>query len=138
MQQRTLGRTGMQVSEITLGGGGIGMVWGETTEEECIETVKQAVAAGFRAVKMVVTPHPVRHIDTPQVIDVMVARVAAVRESVGDEVDVAVDLHRRLSPAMAAIVVKELEPLRPLFAEEPFIAIKPVLTHRPSLPESCS
>ena len=47
MQQRTLGRTGLQVSEITLGGGGIGMVWGETTEEECIETVKQAVAAGI-------------------------------------------------------------------------------------------
>ena len=47
MQQRTLGRTGLQVSEITLGGGGIGMVWGETTEEECIETVKQAIAAGI-------------------------------------------------------------------------------------------
>ncbi len=50
MQQRTLGRTGLQVSEITLGGGGIGMVWGETTEEECIETVKQAVAAGINII----------------------------------------------------------------------------------------
>lgn len=47
MQQRSLGRTGIQVSEITLGGGGIGMVWGETTEEECIETVKHAVASGI-------------------------------------------------------------------------------------------
>ena len=47
MQQRPLGKTGLQVSEITLGGGGIGMVWGETTEEECIETVKQAVASGI-------------------------------------------------------------------------------------------
>ena len=49
----------------------------------------------------------------------MVARVAAVREAVGDEVDIAVDLHRRFSPTMATIFVKELEPLRPLFAEEP-------------------
>ena len=49
----------------------------------------------------------------------MVARVAAVREAVGDEVDIAVDLHRRFSPTMAQIFVRELEPLRPLFAEEP-------------------
>ena len=47
MQQRTLGKTGFQVSAITLGGGGIGMVWGSTTEDVCIETVKQAVASGI-------------------------------------------------------------------------------------------
>ena len=37
MQQRTLGKTGLQVSVLTLGGGGIGMVWGTTTNEECAE-----------------------------------------------------------------------------------------------------
>jgi len=46
MQQRTLGKTGFSVSVLTLGGGGIGMVWGPTTDEECIETVKYAVANG--------------------------------------------------------------------------------------------
>ncbi|MEW6298067.1 MAG: aldo/keto reductase [Thermodesulfobacteriota bacterium] len=46
MQQRTLGKTGFRVSVLTLGGGGIGMVWGPTTDEECIETVKAAVASG--------------------------------------------------------------------------------------------
>lgn len=50
MQYRTLGKTGFHVSEITLGGGGIGMVWGETTQEECIATVKQAVAAGINII----------------------------------------------------------------------------------------
>src|SRR2546425_1479955 len=50
MQQRILGKTGFQVSTITLGGGGIGMVWGPTTEEECIETVKQAVACGINII----------------------------------------------------------------------------------------
>lgn len=92
---------------------------GGTTPEECAAAARQAVTAGFRAVKMVVTPQPVRFVDTPKAIDAMVARVAAVREAVGNEVDIAVDLHRRLSPTMAIIVVKELEPLRPLFAEEP-------------------
>ena len=46
MQQRTLGKTGLEVSVLTLGGGGIGMVWGPTTDDECIETVKAAVASG--------------------------------------------------------------------------------------------
>jgi aryl-alcohol dehydrogenase-like predicted oxidoreductase len=50
MNQRTLGKSGLQVSEITLGGGGIGMVWGPTTEEEGIETVKQAVACGINMI----------------------------------------------------------------------------------------
>ena len=50
MQYRTLGKTGFRVSEVTLGGGGIGMVWGETTQEECIATVKQAIAAGINII----------------------------------------------------------------------------------------
>jgi aryl-alcohol dehydrogenase-like predicted oxidoreductase len=50
MQQRILGRSGLQVSAITLGGGGIGMVWGPTTDEECIQTVKQAVASGINII----------------------------------------------------------------------------------------
>ena len=35
------------VSTLTLGGGGLGMLWGETTVEECIATVHAAVAAGI-------------------------------------------------------------------------------------------
>ena len=50
MQQRILGKTGFSVSTITLGGGGIGMVWGATTEDECIETVKYAVASGINII----------------------------------------------------------------------------------------
>jgi galactonate dehydratase len=92
---------------------------GGDTPEECAASARAAVAKGFRAVKMVITPTPIRFVDTPRVIDAMVGRVAAVRDAVGNDVDVAVDLHRRLSPTMAAIVIKELEPLRPLFAEEP-------------------
>ena len=34
------------VSTLTLGGGGLGMLWGQTTFEECVATVNAAVAAG--------------------------------------------------------------------------------------------
>src|SRR5713101_3132900 len=44
MQQRTFGQLG-DISALTLGGGGIGQVWGPTTREEAIATVCEASAA---------------------------------------------------------------------------------------------
>jgi aryl-alcohol dehydrogenase-like predicted oxidoreductase len=46
MQQRSLGGLG-PVSVLTLGGGGLGMLWGPTTFDECVATVQAAVAAGI-------------------------------------------------------------------------------------------
>ena len=47
MRYRKLGRTGLVVSEIGLGGGGIGHVWGETTDDEIAETIAFAIAEGI-------------------------------------------------------------------------------------------
>ena len=47
MRYRKLGRTGLVVSEIGLGGGGIGHVWGETTDDEIGETIALAMAEGI-------------------------------------------------------------------------------------------
>ena len=46
MRQNSFGKL-PSVSTLTLGGGGLGMVWGETTFEECVATVHAAVAAGI-------------------------------------------------------------------------------------------
>jgi len=46
MRYRVLGRTGLEVSVIGLGGGGIGQVWGPTSDEECIRTVERAYDLG--------------------------------------------------------------------------------------------
>jgi len=35
------------VSVLTLGGGGLGMLWGPTTFDECVATVQSAVQAGI-------------------------------------------------------------------------------------------
>src|SRR5262245_44205715 len=45
MQTRMLGRL-WPVSALTLGGGGIGQLWGATTREECVVTVRTAVDRG--------------------------------------------------------------------------------------------
>ena len=39
-------------SALTLGGGGIGMLWGVTTDEECVATVRAAVDAGINLLDM--------------------------------------------------------------------------------------
>ena len=46
MQTRNLGRTG-KISALALGGGGVGNVWGRTTREEAVATVREAVSGGI-------------------------------------------------------------------------------------------
>jgi aryl-alcohol dehydrogenase-like predicted oxidoreductase len=46
MQQHSFGKL-PPVSILTLGGGGLGMLWGETTHAECVATVHAAIAAGI-------------------------------------------------------------------------------------------
>ena len=46
MQKRSFGRLG-EVSALTLGGGGTGQVWGPTTRQEAIATVREAVESGI-------------------------------------------------------------------------------------------
>jgi L-galactose dehydrogenase/L-glyceraldehyde 3-phosphate reductase len=47
MKLRRLGRTGLLVSEVGLGGAGIGHVWGATTDAQCIAAVRRAVDLGI-------------------------------------------------------------------------------------------
>ena len=47
MEQRTFGSLGYDVSALTLGGGGIGQVWGATTREESVATTREAIERGI-------------------------------------------------------------------------------------------
>lgn len=47
MEQRILGRTGLPVSAVGFGGGGIGQVWGATTDDESVRAVKVALERGI-------------------------------------------------------------------------------------------
>lgn len=82
------------------------------------EAAAAAKAAGFDAVKMNASG-VLDEIDTSRAIEGIVARASAVRQSLGEDADFAMDFHGRFSTAMARRVLKELEPLHPLFVEEP-------------------
>src|SRR5215468_6719718 len=51
MQMRMLGRL-WPASALTLGGGGVGQLWGTTTREECVATVRTAVESGITLLDM--------------------------------------------------------------------------------------
>jgi hypothetical protein len=46
MEYAALGRTGLRVSRVGCGGGGIGQVWGPTTEAESVRTIHRAPELG--------------------------------------------------------------------------------------------
>lgn len=85
-----------------------------------IEAGKVSAKAGFTALKIGLVG-PVNIVDTKAVVDREVEHFARLREAVGPEVDVGIDFHGRVSPAMAVRLAKELEPYHPFFIEEPVL-----------------
>ena len=80
---------------------------------------KEKAALGYTAVKTSFGSGPVRIVDTPEYVDKGVEKIAALRAELPRNVDIAVDLHGRYSPAMAIRVAKSLEPFGLMFLEEP-------------------
>ena len=93
-------------------------VGGESVEE-LVASARAAVSAGFTSIKMGVTGPGTRHVDSPRVVAEAAERMAAVREAVGLDVDIGVDLHGRVSPPMAIRIATAIEPYQPMFIEEP-------------------
>ena len=81
---------------------------------------KNALERGFTAVKTGLFD-AVQFIDTPGLVHRAVERLAALRESVGDTVDIGIDFHGRVSPPMAIRLCEALEPYQPMFIEEPVL-----------------
>lgn len=61
-------------------------------------------------------------IDNSRTIDAAVAVVAEIRETFGNSIEFGLDFHGRVAAPMARVLIKELEPYRPLFIEEPVLA----------------
>jgi galactonate dehydratase len=82
---------------------------------------REMVARGFLALKMNGTEE-LQILDSHDKIDAAVERVAMVREAVGPDIGIAVDFHGRVHRPMARMLVKELEPYRLMFIEEPVLS----------------
>ncbi|MER8915859.1 galactonate dehydratase [Mesorhizobium sp. M0761] len=88
---------------------------------EVADGARELVARGFQALKMNGTEE-LQIVDSHDRIDAAVERVAMVREAVGSNIGIAVDFHGRVHRPMARMLVKELEPYRLMFIEEPVLS----------------
>lgn len=86
-----------------------------------IEGVKKRVQEGFRAVKMNACSE-MEWIDTPKKVQDAIALIQSVRDAVGFEVGIGIDFHGRVHKGMAKGFMKDLEPLKPMFIEEPVLS----------------
>jgi galactonate dehydratase len=94
-----------------LGGDGRNpQAWADAARAACDE--------GYDAMK-VYPAAPARSLEGSSFITETVELVATVREAVGDDTDVMIDLHGRTSPATAIQLGHALAPLRPGWLEEP-------------------
>jgi galactonate dehydratase len=83
--------------------------------------LKKGIAAGFTAFKTgpkFRRRYP-RYIETPAQVKHAVEDFAGLRQEAGDDVDIAIDFHGKVSPALAKVLIKGLEPHAPMFVEEP-------------------
>lgn len=96
------------------GGGG--------SPEQAAEAAAATVAKGFTGLKFDPFPGPWRAWIDKSEEAAAVARIAAVREAVGPDVEILVEVHRRLAPMHAIRVAQMLEPYRPYWYEEPVSA----------------
>lgn len=87
---------------------------------DCAASAKKQVEAGYTAIKMNGTAD-LAWVDSFVKVQESVARLAAVREAVGWDVGIGIDLHGRAHKAMAKVLLKEYEPFKPMFVEEPVL-----------------
>jgi galactonate dehydratase len=87
--------------------------------EGLAEAASDLVERGFTALKFDPFPGPWREIIDRDQEKQAVANVRAVREAVGPDVDILVEVHRRLAPAAAVRMARLLEEFDPFWFEEP-------------------
>ena len=94
--------------------------WAEGgSPEQVAERARRVVAKGFTALKFDPFPGPWRAFIDRKDEQLAVERVKAVREAVGPDVEVLVEVHRRLAPMHAIRVARLMEPYTPFWFEEP-------------------
>jgi galactonate dehydratase len=92
----------------------------EDSTEELVASARRAVEhEGYGALKVLLFQNKHHQMRQAARIEDLVARFAAVRETVGWQVDLGVELHRNMVAGDAVELCAELARLRPMFVEDP-------------------
>ena len=93
---------------------------GNSIAEMCAFAQKRLDEWGMTAVKYSIIP-PIRPVIGREELKPHIERFAAVRQTIGDSVDLGIDFHGRVTPLSAKRLIDALEPYHPMFIEEPVL-----------------
>jgi galactonate dehydratase len=88
---------------------------------DVLDGIQRAREMGFDTFKMNGTEE-MAMVDTHAAVDRAIEKFTLIRTNLGNSVDFGIDFHGRVALPMAKVLLRELEPLRPLFVEEPVLA----------------
>ncbi|MGC8667488.1 MAG: galactonate dehydratase [Chthonomonadales bacterium] len=91
-----------------------------SSPKDLAASAREVVKAGFTALKFCPFDR-VKAVDHYSVVEEAAERVQAVRDAVGSGVDILLDFHGRLSPAMAILMEEAMREHHPFFIEEPVL-----------------
>lgn len=92
--------------------------FGGDTPDKLARLAENTVKKGYTAMKW--DPfYKAEHCISPQDLRGVIAQVKAVRNAVGEDVDLLIEGHGRFNPHTALIISNELAPFKPFFFEEP-------------------
>ncbi|MDH3600896.1 MAG: mandelate racemase/muconate lactonizing enzyme family protein [Candidatus Tectomicrobia bacterium] len=96
-----------------------GWYGGAKTPDDYAEKAQAVVQRGFTAMKFDPFPGPWRTHISRRAEQQAVATVKAVRDAVGPDIDLLIEVHRRLAPMHAVRVARQMEEFEPFWYEEP-------------------
>ena len=95
---------------------------GGQSADDLARRAEAVVEMGFTAMKFDPIPGPWRTFVSKDVEDAAINNVRAVRDAVGWDVDILIEMHRRLAPMHARRIGREIERYKPFWYEEPVLA----------------
>ncbi len=95
------------------------LLMGGASAEEVHRHAVAAAGEGFTAIKFDPVPAGYQDMTLAALVAAVVERVAAAREAVGKDVDLILEIHRKLTPLQAIPVADTVKPFHPLFFEDP-------------------
>jgi galactonate dehydratase len=96
-----------------------GWYGGAKTPDDYAEKALAVVQRGFTAMKFDPFPGPWRTHISRRAEQQAVATVKAVRDAVGPDIDLLIEVHRRLAPMHAVRIARQMEAFEPFWYEEP-------------------
>jgi L-alanine-DL-glutamate epimerase-like enolase superfamily enzyme len=91
---------------------------GETIEE-LVESCQRSVEAGWKVLRWGLAHQKGSVFEPRPAVRRAIKEFQAVREAVGDDIDICMDVHTRVNLADAVTLCREVEPFRPYFMEDP-------------------